>query len=286
VVLGLLHGPAELLPVSSSAHTVLVPWILRWDYGELDPELRKTFEVALHAGTAAGSLIILRADLLRRPSLQLAALLGLATAPAAVAGYALERPIERRLGTPRTIAAGLLAGGVALIAADRVPQRRRSADANARDALWLGVAQALALVPGVSRTGATLTAARLRGFTQEDASRLSRHMALPVIWGASALKASRLRRLPPGAGAALAAGAVAAFASTLVSARLVRALDRAGSLAPYAAYRIALAAGVLARGGQSQSLTGSIWRSHAILACNPQPLTRPSRALRSKRPRA
>ena len=252
LALGLLHGPAELLPISSSAHVALVPWLLGWDYGELDPELRKEFEVALHAGTVAALVIGLRGeagDFVRHRNPRLIALLGLASAPAALAGYTLERQIERRVGTPATIAAGLLTGGLALAWADRTPESRASGDASARDALWLGFAQACALVPGVSRSGATLAAARRRGFTRDDARRLSRHVALPVVAGAALLKAGRMwrRGLAPGAAAPLAVGLVASFGSTFVSARLISSLEGEGSFAPYAAYRIALAAAVLRR---------------------------------------
>jgi undecaprenyl-diphosphatase len=250
--LGALHGPTELLPISSSGHTALVPWLLGWDYGELDHELRKAFEVALHAGTAAGLLIALRAevgDALRGISPRLVGLVALSFAPPALAGLALERPIERRLGTPPTIAAGLLAGALAMAWADRAPQARDSTDAGMRDALWLGLAQACALIPGVSRNGATLAAARRRGFTREAANRLSRHVALPVIAGATLLKGVRLRRrgLPPGMRAPFAAGVAAAFVSTLASRWLIQQVERDRSLAPYAAYRIALAALVIAR---------------------------------------
>lgn len=252
LALGLLHGPAELLPISSSAHLALVPWLLRWDYGELDPELRKEFEVALHAGTAAALLIVLRADIddfLRNLTPRLLLLLGLASAPAALAGYTLERPIERRLGTPGTIAAGLLVGGLALAWADRTPELRSSTEANARDALWLGLAQACALFPGISRSGATLAVARRRGFAREDARRLSRHIALPVIAGAAALKSVRAgrRESTTGGATALAAGTATSFVSTLVAARVMRAFDRDRSLAPFALYRIALGATVLRR---------------------------------------
>ena len=133
--------------------------------------------------------------------------------------------------------------------ADRSPQTRRHQDAGARDALALGVAQALALIPGVSRNGATLAAARLRRFTREDANRLSRHVALPVIAGATLLKSVRLKRrgLPRGAALPFAAGAAASFASTLGSTWLIRQVERDRSLLPYAAYRIALAGLVLRR---------------------------------------
>jgi undecaprenyl-diphosphatase len=128
--------------------------------------------------------------------------------------------------------------------ADRAPQERRAEDAGSLDSLWLGVAQACSLVPGVSRNGATLAAARWRRFTRVDANRLSRHAALPIIAGATVLKGVRLRArgLPAGAAAPFAAGALAAFVSTLGSTRLIRALERDSSLLPYALYRIGLAA--------------------------------------------
>ena len=120
-------------------------------------------------------------------------LIALSFAPPAVVGYLLERPIERRLGTPATIAAGLLAGSAAMVAADRLgATSRRREDAGAIDGLALGVAQAVSLMPGVSRNGATLAAARARGFNRADANVLSRHVALPIIVGASALKGARL----------------------------------------------------------------------------------------------
>jgi undecaprenyl-diphosphatase len=253
LALGALHGPAELLPVSSSAHTTLVPWLLGWPYPRLDPELRKAFEVALHAGTAAALLVGLRdevAEAARGLDRRRVTLVVGSFVPPAIVGYTLERPIERRLGTPPTIALGLAAGAVAMWVADaRGPQRRARTEATAADALALGVAQACALVPGVSRNGATLTAARARGFRRADANALSRHVALPVIVGATALKAVRLARrgLPPGVAGAFAAGIGAAFASTLGSVRLIRAVERDRSLAPYAAYRLVLAAVVLRR---------------------------------------
>ena len=251
IALGALHGPAELLPISSSGHVALVPWLLNWDYDQLDDELRKSFEVVVHAGTAAALLITLRDEVdaaVRGLNPRRFALIALSFAPPAVVGYTMERPIERRFGTPPTIAAALVIGAIAMAWSDRAPQERTHTEAGARDALWLGVAQACALVPGISRNGATLAVARARRFTREDANRLSRHVALPVIAGATALKGWRLKRrgLPPGTGVPLAAGAIAAFASTLGSTWLIRQVERDRSLLPYAAYRIALA-GVVAR---------------------------------------
>jgi undecaprenyl-diphosphatase len=252
VLLGALHGPAELLPISSSGHVAVVPWLLGWDYGELDDELRKAFEIAVHAGTAAALLITLRGEVTeaaRGLDLRRVTLIALSFAPPAVVGYTLERQIEARLGTPPTIAFGLIGGSVLMAWADRSPQTRGHEQAGAADALWLGLAQALALIPGVSRNGATLAAARARRFTREDANRLSRHAALPVIAGATMLKGVRLRRrgLPPGTAAPFAAGAAASFASTLGSTWLIRQVERDRSLLPYALYRIGLAGLVLRR---------------------------------------
>lgn len=263
VALGLLHGPAELLPVSSSAHTTLIPWLARWPYAQLEDELRKSFEVALHAGAGAALAIVMRRDLLgeaKRLDRRGASMLALALAPATLAGYTLGSPIERRLGGPRSIAAGLLAGAVAMALADgRASMRearhreapRASEDAGAGDGLVLGLAQASALMPGVSRNGATLSAARARGFGRDGAQALSWRVGLPVIFGASALKALRLRGSAPPREqrAALAMGAGTAFLSTLASARLLRGGLRDGrALLPYSLYRCLLAALVILRG--------------------------------------
>lgn len=252
MALGLIQGPAELLPISSSAHLVLVPWLARWDWDGLDPELRKSFEVALHAGAAAALLIGQReviAEELRSFDVRRAAVLALSFAPAALVGFTLERPIERNLGGPRTTALGLLAGAAAMVVADRRPQGRGRGEATAADGLALGIAQAAALAPGVSRNGATLAAARWRSFTREQANLLSRTVALPIIVGAAALKGARLRgrRIDPSLRRAVRVGTAASFVSTLASQGLIRQVERDRALWPYAAYRAGLAALVLAR---------------------------------------
>ena len=250
-VLGLVQGPAELLPVSSSAHISLIPWLARWPWLELDAEARKSFEVALHGGTAVALLVAMReeiADELRAFDRRRAAVVALSFAPPAVAGLLFERRIES-LGTPGATATGLITGAVAMALADRRPQRRGRGDAGPLDGLLLGLAQASALIPGISRNGATLTAARFRGFRRKQASLLSRTVALPVIVGAVALKGVRLGRrgLAPGTGRTLAIGGGAAFASTLASQPLLRLVERDRGLWPYAAYRLALAALVIRR---------------------------------------
>jgi undecaprenyl-diphosphatase len=267
LLLGLLHGPTELLPVSSSAHTTLVPWLAGWPYERLDPRLRKSFEVALHAGTAAA--LLLRPPHERRrvsPGFLVAAL-----APPALAGYKLGGQIEQRLGTPEKIVAALLAGAAAMGAAEvykkwHAPRARgghRHFGSNATpakidvtpptasDGLALGVAQALALIPGVSRSGATLAAASARGFSRQDADQLSWTVGLPVIAGATLLQGTRLARQQPRAdrsratAMALAVGAASAFSSTLASSKALNRRRRAQLLPACIAYRGALAAHVI-----------------------------------------
>jgi undecaprenyl-diphosphatase len=251
IVLGAVQGPTELLPVSSSAHLTLIPWLADWDSDGRDPELDKTFGVALHAGAAAALLIGQRrviADEMRSFDARKAGVIALSFLPPAILGVALERPIERRLGGPLPTAVGLLAGAAAMVLADRKPQVRDRGHATAMDGLALGLAQAAALAPGISRNGATLTAARWRGFTRQHSNMLSRTVALPVIVGAAVLKGARLRRsgLPRRARAGFVAGTATSFASTLASQELIRVVERDSALWPYAAYRAGLAGTVLA----------------------------------------
>ncbi|MGO9489884.1 MAG: undecaprenyl-diphosphate phosphatase [Solirubrobacteraceae bacterium] len=259
VVLGLLQGPAELLPISSSAHTTLIPWLAGSRYPQLGARGRKSLEVSLHAGAGLALALQMhrplrheRAGLGTRGTASLA----LAILPPALAGLALRGPIERHLGGPRAIAAGLAAGALAMAWADRPGLRRRrdSAGLGPLDGLSLGVAQALALAPGVSRNGATLAAARARGFDEPSADALSWLVGLPVLLGASGLEAARILAQPPREGElpALAGGAVAAFCSTTLSARVLRSRGRARRLLPFSVYRCLLAALVLVRARRAQ----------------------------------
>ncbi len=198
-----MQGPTELLPVSSSAHIVLVPWLAGWDWEAIDPEVRKSFEVALHAGAAAALLIGQReliAEELREFDRRGAAVLALSFLPAArrrLRARAADRAAPRRAAAT---AIGLLAGAAAMLAGD-TPARSCAAAARPRaaDGLALGVAQAAALAPGVSRNGATLAAARWRRFSRDQANLLSRTVALPIIVGATAAQGRSPRpprRLP------------------------------------------------------------------------------------------
>ncbi len=252
LALGVVQGPTELLPVSSSAHLALVPWLADWGWEELDPSVRKSFDVAVHAGGAAALVCGQRRAILeelRGLDRRQAMVLGLSFVPPALVGYLLERPIEDRLGGPLATAGGLVAGAIGMTLADLRPQRRGRGEVRALDGLALGLGQAVALIPGVSRNGATLTAARFRLFSRDQANFLSRSVALPVIAAATLLKGVRLRRRrrEPALRRALVAGTAASFVSTLASQRLIRLVERDRALWPYAAYRTALAALVLVR---------------------------------------
>lgn len=240
--LGLLHGPAELVPISSSAHTALLAW--RLGSRGPDPAARKRLEVALHAGTTAALLLAGRRDGKASP----VAVVVLACVPPAIVGKLLERPIERRFGTPATIAAALAGGSLAMAVAERRGGRGRArSDAGVADALALGGAQALALIPGVSRSGATRAAARWRGFSPVEADSLSSAVGLPITLGALAVKGREALRSDRSEWVGLSVGAGAAFSSTLIAAAAMSRVGRGRSLMPYAAYRVALAAAVVRR---------------------------------------
>jgi undecaprenyl-diphosphatase len=224
--------------VSSSGHVALLPHLLGWGYGELPPNVRKTFEVALHAGSAPALVLALR----REPRLD--GLLALTLAPPALAGLLLERFIEEHLGGPRSVAVAQVVAGAALLVADRVAERR--ATPTASDHLAVGAAQALALVPGVSRSGAALTAARARGLTREAAASLALRAAIPVTAGAGLLKGARIVR--EGVAGDLRTPLAAGAAAALVSALAALPLARNTRWTPVVAYRIALGLGTLWRG--------------------------------------
>jgi undecaprenyl-diphosphatase len=252
IALGLLQGPVELLPISSSAHTTLLPWLAGWPYASLDGEVRKSFELALHAG-AGLALATARGRLYGPRRVPSSALLAAISLPA-LAGLTLRGAIERRLGGPRSIAAGLTTGAAAMALAGRGDGDGRGVEqAGARDGLALGLAQAAALAPGVSRNGATLATARARGFESRAAHSLSWQVGLPLVLGASAAECARAVsgavRVRP---RTLAVGGAASFASTALGLRLLGPRLQRAPLAAFAAYRVALSALVLLRLRRSQ----------------------------------
>jgi undecaprenyl-diphosphatase len=238
-----VQGAAEALPVSSSAQLTLLPWLLGWD----PAPGRTTFAAGLHAGSCAGVAWALRDELgplLTTPTgRRTAALLAAATVPAALAGALLADPVEQRLGRPPQLAALLAAAGAALWLADRRPQR--TATVGPREAALAAGAQVLALAPGVSRSGAVLTALRAAGVEREAATRFSLLLSLPITVGAAVLTLGRAdRELLLALRRPLTTGIPAA---ALAAAGVTR-LARRGTTTPGAvAYRLGLAAVVARR---------------------------------------
>jgi undecaprenyl-diphosphatase len=200
IVLGIVQGLTEFLPISSSGHLILVPELFGWEELTRDPELNKTFDVALHIGTFVGVTWYFRHDILRylRAALRslrnraiqqtderIAWLLLLSAVPGAIVGAVLNDFIDDELGRPILIGVMLIVFGLVLEAADRLPATRHADGFGLRDAALMGMAQALALQPGVSRSGATISMGRWLRFDREAATRLSFLMSLPIIAGAA-----------------------------------------------------------------------------------------------------
>jgi undecaprenyl-diphosphatase len=198
LVMGIVQGLTEFLPVSSSGHLILVPYLLGWH----DPFIDSlAFSVMLHIATLLALLIYFRADWLRLipaglaavrdrsfagdPDRRLAWLLAVSTVPAVIAGVLLNDIIETRFREPRLVAVTLVVGAAILWVADRTSSRSRDIDdISFGGALGIGVAQALALVPGISRAGISISAGLFLGLNREAAARFSFLMATPVIAGA------------------------------------------------------------------------------------------------------
>ena len=254
VALALIQGITEFLPVSSSGHLALWPLLT----GRPDQGL--TMDVAVHVGTLAAVCLYFRAeagellgglaDLARArtasPRARLLLLVALATLPAVLAGLALRLAgIEEGLRSLAVIGWTTLLGGLLLWAADRLGPERRTAEAwGWRDALLMGLAQALALIPGTSRSGITMTAARLLGFTRVEAARLSLVMAMPVILAAGTLETARLAaRGELALGAPFVLAATLSFAASLaVITVMMRMFRGSWTMRPFALYRLALGA--------------------------------------------
>jgi undecaprenyl-diphosphatase len=195
IVLGIVQGLSEFLPISSSGHLELTRWLFGWD--DLSADLETSFDVAVHLGTLLGAIAYLRKDIvkyllagfapLRREPLgtdgRIAWFLVASAVPAGITGVLLKDQIAD-LDSIAMIAVMLIVFGLLLFVADRLPERRSLDEFTLRDALLMGVGQALALQPGVSRSGATLTVSRFVGFERDAAARLVFLMSLPIIAGA------------------------------------------------------------------------------------------------------
>ena len=253
-VLGILQGLAEFLPISSSAHLTLAPWVFGWN----DPGL--AFDVALHFGTLLAILWYFRrewADLLRaffdvlatrrvdnelkRRSL----LLVVATIPGGIAGLAFEKQAESTFRSPVLIAAALIVLGIVLWLVDRmVRDDRHLTDIGWRDALLIGIAQMFAIIPGVSRSGSTITGGRALGYSREDAAVFSFLMSMPIIAAAAILKVPAAVRAE-GFSAPLIAGVAASAVSGWLAIGFLLRFVKSRSYGAFAVYRVVLGAAML-----------------------------------------
>jgi undecaprenyl-diphosphatase len=190
LILGIVQGLTEFLPVSSTAHLILFPWFFHWT-GEIDS---LTFDLALHAGTLLALLGCFWKDwldiILKKRRLLL--LIIIASIPAGVAGLLLEHMVESRFRTPSVISASLVVIGVFMLFSERATKQRKVGDIGLTDALVIGISQAVALVPGVSRSGITISTGLFMGIERESAARFSFLLSTPVIAGAVLLHARKM----------------------------------------------------------------------------------------------
>lgn len=189
IILGIVQGITEFLPVSSTAHLILFPWFFNWG-GSVDT---LTFDVALHAGTLCALLLVFWKDwidlFLRKQ--KLLGLIILATIPGGVAGYFLNDIVENSLRNPLLISLMLIAVGIVMLVAEKTLQKKGMEMIGFRDALLIGIAQALAIVPGVSRSGITISAGLFMGLKREEAARFSFLLSTPLIAGATLLHSGK-----------------------------------------------------------------------------------------------
>ena len=262
-VLGVVQGATELLPISSSGHLVLVPWLGDWTYLEQNEEFNHTFDVALHLGTAlavggyfardlAGMVRAffrtLRTRRLETPEERLTWIVLVATIPAAVVGLAFEDVLTTHLGEPWQIAIFLALFGIVLWIADQSPATRSAHELSLKEGLAVGAAQSLALMPGVSRSGITISAARFLRLDRDDAARLSFLLLVPTVLGAVVLKGLQdvvLGELPEGWQGPFAVGVLAAFGSGLLAIEWLLGYVRRHTYDVFVVYRLIAAAIIL-----------------------------------------
>jgi undecaprenyl-diphosphatase len=264
LVLGIVQGATELLPISSSGHLILVPWAAGWRYLQNHPDFNKTFDVALHLGTLVSVVVYFRHDIVRLVGAwirsvrrrridtvdqRIAWYIAVATVPAALAGAAGESFIEDHLGDPWQIAILLAVFAVILWLSDRVAPRRSIEDIGWKGAVGVGLAQCLALMPGVSRSGVTITAARFLRLDRDQAARLSFLLLIPIVFGAAVLKGVKDillgGGLPAGSAGPFVVGMLAAAAVGLVAIWALLGYVRRHTYSVFVVYRLAVAAAIL-----------------------------------------
>ena len=259
-VLGVVQGATELLPVSSSGHLILVPWVGDWTFLETHDDFNQTFDVALHLGTMLAVVGYFARDLwamvlaffrtLRTRRLETADerlvwIVLVATIPAGIVGLALEDTITAHLGEPWQIAILLSVFALLLWLVDRRPATRDAHELSLKEGLAVGIAQALALMPGVSRSGITITAGRLFRLDRDAAARLSFLLLVPTVLGAVVLKGVKdvlLGDLPPGWKGPFVVGVLAAWGTGLLAIEWLLGYVRRHTYGLFVVYRLVVAA--------------------------------------------
>ncbi len=262
LLLGIVQGLTEFLPISSSGHLILVPWLQDYTFLIEHDEFNKTFDVALHFGTLVAAigyfrrevvqLIIgfvsaCRARAIETTEQRLSVAIAIGTVPAVIAGGIGSDFIDEHLGEPWMIGVQLIIFGALLGYADRRPQRKRLEGTTLRDGWYVGLAQVLALAPGTSRSGITITAARWLGLDRDAAARFSFLLLIPAVAGATVFKAASAvhEGLPSGVAEPMIVGVVASAVSGYLAISFLLRLVRTASYRPFVLYRYAAGIAVL-----------------------------------------
>ena len=256
LVLGIVQGFTEFLPISSSGHLILVPWIGDWTYLKEHPDFNVTFDVALNIGTllatisyfwrdlvalAGGFVRVVRHRRIEQPIERQAMLVVLASIPAGLIGVLFASVLEDTFGEPWQMAIFLSSFGILLWIADAQPERETVETITRRHALLIGCAQALALMPGVSRSGVTITAGRFLGLTRDAAARFSFLIYTPIVGAAVLYKGAEAQRegLPPGWEQPFLIGILGSTVAGFIAIWALLAFLRNHSYRPFVYYRIA-----------------------------------------------
>jgi undecaprenyl-diphosphatase len=260
LALGATQGFSELLPVSSSGHLILLPWLANWTYLEHHDSFNKTFDVSLHLGTLvavvayfwsdvvryiAAFVVVVRTRAIRTDDERLSVGIAIATVPAAIVGALGESKIDEKLGQPWQIAIFLAAFGLLLWYADRTPEDVQISELGLRRSALIGISQILALMPGVSRSGITITTGRFSRLTRDAAARFSFLLLIPIVLGAvlyKGLKHVVLNPLPAGSAGPFVVGTIASAAVGLVAIDVLLGYVRRHNYSPFVMYRLVVAA--------------------------------------------
>jgi undecaprenyl-diphosphatase len=262
LLLGIVQGLTEFLPISSSGHLILVPWLQDYTFLEDNEAFNKTFDVALHAGTLVAAIGYFREEVVtytaaffrvaRKRMIEtvderVACAIAVGTVPAVIAGGLGSSFIEDHLGEPWMIGIQLIFFGWLLGWADRLPERRQYEGLTLREGLYVGLAQVLALAPGTSRSGITITAARYLGFDRDSAARVSFLLLIPAVAGATVYSAAKAIHdgLPDDVAGPIIVGTLASAISGYLAIAWLLRLVRTHSYRPFVLYRYFAGAGVL-----------------------------------------